>query len=151
MSSLLARRVRGFRLVDLVALGVLILLILGVYLAKTMAGRERSQIASVERQIGAEKARIRLLQAEVSHLEQPARIEHLSETYLGMGPVPVKHEATVDGLAVAVQEPVTRTSAKAEAPADPSFDPTADPAPPAPLAPAGGLVQASAATGTLRQ
>ena len=76
----LNRRVRGFRLVDLVAAGLLVMLILGVYLAKTVAGGERAKIAAVERQIVAEKARIRLLQAEVSHLEQPARIERLSET-----------------------------------------------------------------------
>jgi len=97
--SLLTRRVRGFRLVDIVALSVLALLVLGVYLAKTIAGRERAEIASAERQITAEKARIRLLQAEVSHLEQPARIEHLSETYLGMAPVSIKHEASADVLA----------------------------------------------------
>lgn len=97
--SLMARRIRGFRLVDIVALGVLVLLILGVYLAKTIAGGERAEIASTERQIASEKTRIRLLQAEVSHLEQPARIERLSETYLGMGPVSIKHEATPDLLA----------------------------------------------------
>jgi cell division protein FtsL len=95
---LLDRRVRGFRLVDLVALGLLTVLILGVYLAKTMAGRERAQIASVERQISAEKARIRLLTAEVSHLEQPSRIERLSTAYLGMAPVPEKREATAETL-----------------------------------------------------
>jgi hypothetical protein len=77
---LLDRKVRGFRLVDLVALGLLTCLILGVYLAKTVAGRERAEIASVERQIAAEKARIRLLTAEVTLLEQPARIERLSST-----------------------------------------------------------------------
>ncbi|WP_334163896.1 cell division protein FtsL [Phenylobacterium sp.] len=96
--SLLDRRVRGFRLVDLVALGLLVVLILGVYLAKTVAGRERSEIARIERQIAAEKARIRLLQAEVSHLEQPSRIERLSTAYLGLAPVSVKRETTTDGL-----------------------------------------------------
>lgn len=96
--NIMSRRVRGFRLVDLVALGLLVVLVFGVYLAKTMAGRERAQIAQVERQIQAERARIRLLQAEVSHLEQPARIEHLSETYLGMGPVPIRREAEVGAL-----------------------------------------------------
>lgn len=105
--SLLARRIRGFRLVDIVALSVLVLLILGVYLAKTIAGRERAEIASTERQITAEKARIRLLQAEVTHLEQPARIEHLSETYLGMAPVPIKHEASPDVLAEIALHPET--------------------------------------------
>ncbi|MBW8815372.1 MAG: cell division protein [Caulobacterales bacterium] len=96
--NLFARRIRGFRLVDLVALGLLMVIILGVYLAKTMAGRERAEIASVEKQIGGEKDRIRLLQAEVAHLEQPGRIERLSVTYLGLKPVSVKNEASVDQL-----------------------------------------------------
>ncbi|THD81251.1 MAG: cell division protein [Phenylobacterium sp.] len=97
--SLFARRIRGFRLVDLLSLVVLVSLILGVYLAKTIAGRERAEIATAEKQIDTEKARIRTLDAEVAHLEQPARIEHLSETYLGMQPVPIKREAEPDALA----------------------------------------------------
>lgn len=96
--SLLDRKIRGFRLVDVVALGILVAVILSVYLAKTMAGSERAQIAAVERQIEAEKVRIRLLQAEVAHLEQPARIETLSATHLGMGPIQAKHETTIDKL-----------------------------------------------------
>lgn len=103
--SLLDRRVRGFRLVDLVALGLLVMLILGVYLAKTVAGRERSEIARIERQISAEKARIRLLQAEVSHLEQPSRIERLSTAYLGLAPVSVKRETTTDALLDVARNP----------------------------------------------
>jgi len=96
--SLLDRRIRGFRLVDLVALGLLVVIILGVYLAKTIAGRERAEIATIERQIKAEKTRIRLLQAEVAHLEQPGRIERLSVSYLKMEPVPANREATVDQI-----------------------------------------------------
>jgi hypothetical protein len=126
----LNRRVRGFKLVDLIALSVLTVLILGVYLAKTIAGGERARIASVERQIGAEKARIRLLQAEVSHLEQPARIERLSETYLGMAPVAFKREADVAALPELARNPV-RAPAKA---IEPTPDPTAI-APPEPAAP----------------
>lgn len=106
--SLLNRKIRGFRLVDVVALGVLIAVILSVYLAKTMAGRERAEIATVEKQIDAEKARIRLLQAEVAHLEQPARIEALSTAHLGMAPIQAKHETTIDKLgeiAIGSQKP----------------------------------------------
>jgi cell division protein FtsL len=103
----LNRRVRGFRLVDLVALGLLVVLILGVYLAKTIAGGERAKIAVVERQIVAEKARIRLLQAEVSHLEQPARIERLSETYLGLAPVSEKRVADLNELPDLARKPLT--------------------------------------------
>lgn len=115
--SLLDRRVRGFRLVDLVAVGVLVLLILGVYLAKTIAGRERAEIARVERQIGAEKARIRLLQAEVSHLEQPARIGQLSQAYLGLAPVSIKRETTTEALMDVARKPAEgRPAAAAAAP-----------------------------------
>ncbi len=96
--SFFTRKVRGFRLVDVIALGVLVSIILSVYLAKTMAGKERAEIASVEKQIDAEKARIRLLQAEVAHLEQPTRIELLSSTHLGMAPLQAKHETTIDKL-----------------------------------------------------
>ncbi|MBL8772724.1 MAG: cell division protein [Phenylobacterium sp.] len=96
--SVFTKRVRGFRLVDLIGVGLLVVLILGVYLAKTMAGRERAQIATVERQIAAEKARIRLLQAEVAHLEQPGRLERLAATFLKMEMVPANREATADQL-----------------------------------------------------
>jgi cell division protein FtsL len=97
--SLFNRKVRGFRLVDVVAAGLLVAIILSVYLAKTMAGRERAEIATVEKQIDAERARIRLLKAEVAHLEQPGRIEQLSVAHLGMAPVDAKHEATPEDLA----------------------------------------------------
>ena len=128
----LNRRVRGFRLVDLVAVGVLTVLILGVYLAKTIAGGERAKIASVERQIGEERARIRLLQAEVSHLEQPARIERLSETYLGLAPVAFKREADPDALADLARKPLALPAKAVEATPDPTAMAPAEPA--APLA-----------------
>lgn len=96
--SLFTRRVRGFRLIDLVGVGLLVVLILGVYLAKTMAGGQRAEIAKVERQIKAERARIRLLQAEVAHLEQPGRLERLAVGYLKLEPVTALREATVDQL-----------------------------------------------------
>ena len=90
-------RLRGFRLVDLAALGCLLVLATGVYLAKAGAGREAAAIADVDRQITAEKRRVRLLRAEVAHLEQPARLERLSG-YLGLQPALAAHEAQVRSL-----------------------------------------------------
>lgn len=127
----LNHRVRGFRLVDLVALGVLTALILGVYLAKTLAGRERAEIAQIDRQIDAEQARIRLLQAEVSHLEQPARIERLSEAYLGLAPVPMKHDASLDQLPELARKPLALPATPVEVTPDPIL--TAAPQPVDPL------------------
>jgi hypothetical protein len=125
----LNRRVRGFRLVDLIAVSLLTFLILGVYLAKTIAGGERTKIASVERQIAAERARIRLLQAEVSHLEQPARIERLSETYLGLAPVAFKRQAEPEALPELARRPLAVPAKKVDA----TPDPTVTAEPPAPL------------------
>lgn len=130
--SLLDRKVRGFKLVDVVALALLAALVLGVYLAKTMAGRERTEIARVDRQIAAERGRIRLLEAEVSHLEQPARIGQLSQAYLGMAPMTAVNETTTDALDEIAQQAAKAKPAAAAAPA-----PAAGAAPPmAPARPA---------------
>ena len=97
MTGLFQRRIRGFRVVELVALGILLVLVLAVYLAKASAGSERSQIAQVESQIDEEQNRVRLLRAEVAYLEQPERIERLS-TLIGLQPISAKHEADIDAL-----------------------------------------------------
>ena len=106
--SFLSRRVRGFRLIDLVGVGLLAVIILGVYLAKTVAGRERAEIAQVERQIEGERERIRLLHAEVAFLEQPARIERLSSEYLGLAPISARNETTLEDLDKLAQKERTR-------------------------------------------
>ena len=98
--SLLEKRYRGFRVINFAALGVLLVLALGVYLAKTGAGREASQIKTIERQITAERREIRRLQAQVASLERPDRIEKLSTSYLGLAPPDAKHEATPETLHV---------------------------------------------------
>ena len=129
--NLLQRKVRGFRLVDLIAAGLLVMLILGVYLAKTMAGRERAEIARAEREIDAEKARIRLLQAEVAHLEEPARLERLSTAYLHMAPVSIKREVGPEALSDAARAALAGVTSAAAAPPPPEpagdFDPTRPP------------------------
>jgi len=97
VSGLFNRRVRGFRIVEVVGLGVLLTLVTGVYLAKTVAGRERNEIARIEREIEDEQARKRLLEAEVAHLEQPRRIEALALA-MGLQSVPAARETTEDAL-----------------------------------------------------
>ena len=98
MTSVFERRIRGFRLTEIVALGCLIAIVFGVYLAKTMAGREHQELARIERQMADERQRIRLLKAEVAHLEQPERMERLSSAYLGLKPVESGREAPEESL-----------------------------------------------------
>jgi cell division protein FtsL len=114
LSSMFGRRVRGFRVVELVCLTTLLVLVLGVYMAKTFAGRERAQIAEVERQIEDEKVRVRLLKAEVAYLEQPRRIEQLAQQ-LQLAPIKPEHETTEDALI-----DVARHAPAAHAPASPT-------------------------------
>lgn len=97
-SDLLGRRVRGFRVVDLAALGLVLVLALTVYAFKTGAGRERADITDIESQIGIEKRNVRLLTAEVAGLESPDRLERLARTYASQEPVQARQEVAPDSL-----------------------------------------------------
>ena len=124
ISALFTRRIRGVRLVNVWGAGLLLVLVIALYLIKTFAGGERADIAQTEQQIADEQHSIRLLHAELAYLEQPARIERLSEQYLGMQPAAGKHETSVDGLGV-IARAATPAAAKA-----PAATPAASSAPP---------------------
>ena len=96
-AAFLGRSLRGVRLVEFGALLVLLVMVLGVYLAKAAAGRERGDITAVQTQIDDENKRLRLLQAEVAHLEEPARLTSLS-VQIGLQPTDVKHEGAPEQL-----------------------------------------------------
>lgn len=98
LSALFERRVRGFRLVEVVGLGVFMVLALTVYLLKAGASDERLEIARINRQILAEQTNLRVLRAEVAHLEQPERLGHLAEGYLGLAPIRAAQEINPEVL-----------------------------------------------------
>lgn len=109
-SELFHRRFKGFRVVELGAFACLAVLILGVYAFKAGAGRESGRIQDVDRQIADESRRVRLLRAELSHLEQPARLTRISSAYLGMGPADARREAPVDSLPELAKAPAPPVS-----------------------------------------
>ena len=113
--SVLDRRLLGFRAIDVLLFVVLVGLILGVYLAKTLAGRERGQIATVERKIAQERDRIVLLEAEVAHLERPERLAAMARAYGGLAPAASGHEIPPERLADALQSPLPSVLAAAPA------------------------------------
>ncbi len=96
-AGFLGRSLRGVRLVEFGGLLVLLVMATGVYLAKAAAGRERADITQVQSQIDDETKRLRLLQAEVAHLEEPGRLGHLS-AQLGLVPTGPQHQAAPDEL-----------------------------------------------------
>lgn len=97
MINLFERR-RGFRVVELVTVGFLVLVVLVVYLTKAAAGREGARLAQVNSQIRDEERRLKLLRAELAYLEQPRRLERLAVTYLDLQPVSPKRETQLSGL-----------------------------------------------------
>jgi cell division protein FtsL len=104
--ALLNHRMRGFRTLNIVLGATLLILAISVNLAKTIAGRERNEIGQVEVDMNKERKRIRLLEAEVAHLEQPERLERLARGHLELAPLAARQEANIDTLStLAVQQP----------------------------------------------
>jgi hypothetical protein len=95
--TVMGRSLRGLRLVEAFALVMLLVMVLGNYLSKASAGRERGEITAVESQITDEQRKVRLLDAEVAHLEQPDRLERLSLAD-GLGPTGSRHQGSPDQL-----------------------------------------------------
>ena len=93
------QRFRGFRVVEIGGVGVALALALVVYLAKTSAGTEGADTNRVQQQIIDEKSKIALLKAEVANLEQPERLESLSNHYLNLQPVAPDHQIEPQTLA----------------------------------------------------
>ena len=128
--SLLDRRYRGFRVIEIGGLCLLLVLALVVYLAKTHAGGERADIDHIQAQIDDEQARVTLLRAEVAKLEQPERLEVLSGKYLNLQPIPPSHEIGPEALAslahpAPIPAPAARSApaAASSAPARPAARP----------------------------
>jgi cell division protein FtsL len=119
------RRVRGFRVVEIGALAVLLVLVLTVYLAKTGAGGKSADIDHVQAQIDDEQSQIRLLRAEVASLEQPERLQALSDHYLGLVPISARHEITPEALM-----DIARVDAASQKPIAGATDPLTSPGSP---------------------
>ena len=123
------QRFRGFRVIEIGGVGVLLALILLVYLAKTIAGSESAEIDHVQQQIGDQRARVTLLRAEVASLEQPERLETLSNRYLGLQPVDAKHDIDAQALATIAGASAPKPRAPAQGAAPQATTPTAAGAP----------------------
>lgn len=116
-------KIRGVRWVEIIGVVCVALMILSVYVAKAAAARESARIGDLQREISANRERVRLLRAEVTRLEQPARLEALSRG-IGMAPLDSQRQASEAALTELAPDPAARivapaapTEAAAEAPA----------------------------------
>jgi len=62
-------------------------LIIALYFVKTRAAQARAHVNQLEHTLEQEQASVRMLNAEIAHLENPDRLRELSEQHLGLEPV----------------------------------------------------------------
>ncbi|CAN5445073.1 hypothetical protein BH10PSE1_BH10PSE1_16240 [soil metagenome] len=119
-------KVRGIRWIEIIGVVCVAAMIFSVYIAKTAAARESTEIGKLEGDISDTRQRVRLLRAEISRLEQPSRLEALSHA-AGLAPVDVHRQATESQLTHLKPAP-TAPAAPTPIPA-PVAPPVADEAP----------------------
>jgi hypothetical protein len=74
----------------------------------------------VQQRIIDERARVTLLRAEVASLEQPERLESLSNRYLGLQPVDAKHDIDPQALADVAHGSMPPTAPQPQGPPAPT-------------------------------
>ena len=89
-----ARRMTSF---ILFAIGVA--LTVGLYYVKTRAQSARIEATHLQSLIEQEEAGLRVLRAEVAYLENPERLQALSQTLLGLKPISVSKVISIEDIA----------------------------------------------------
>ena len=117
-------KVRGVRWVEIIGVVLVAIMIVSVYAAKAAAARESSRIAQIEQDIRENGQRVRLLRAEATRLEQPARLESLSRQ-AGLSPTDVHRQAEADKLAQ-LKSGAAKPAAAAPAAPSPAVNPAVD-------------------------
>lgn len=118
------------RLFDIAAVVLVALLAFGVYKAKTEADAARAKAAALAARAAEEAQAVRALEAEISRLEDPRRLEALARDKLGMRPIDPLRVVTLEeapllmgdatappGARLSRQDRPTVARASAEAPA----------------------------------
>lgn len=75
---------------SLVILLVAVAVGIGLFMVKYRVQDLEEQLVELNRSIARDRTAIRVLRAEWSHLNEPARLKALANRHLGMAPVPVE-------------------------------------------------------------
>ncbi len=103
------RRITGF-----ILLLVGLFLMIALYYVKTRAQTARKTASNLHYVISLEAATINVLRAEIAHLENPERLQVLSETHLGLAPTTTEQMITQNDIAQLF--PLKEKPAQAEVP-----------------------------------
>lgn len=93
------------RVVNLVAVMAVILTSFALYRVKYEASSDAKRVAALRTDIATEEDTIAVLKAEWSHLNQPQRLQALSDRYLDLKPVDVHQIITLQDLPRRPSEP----------------------------------------------
>lgn len=72
------------RALHALAVVIIVVLVVGLYKAKTDASRAAANVRALEAEISEAQADLRALRAEIAHLESPERVEALAERHLDL-------------------------------------------------------------------
>lgn len=72
------------RALHALAVVIIVVLVVGLYKAKTDASKSAAHVRQLETQISDAQADLRALRAEIAHLESPERVEALAERHLDL-------------------------------------------------------------------
>jgi cell division protein FtsL len=98
MSSYVAQRQSSRNVAAFVLFLIGIVLTVGLYYVKTKAQSAKADVARLEQLVLTEKAAINVLEAELAHLESPARLSALAKAQLGLEPIGTDHLGSVENL-----------------------------------------------------
>jgi cell division protein FtsL len=73
-----------------------IMLVVGLYFVKTRASQAKSHARKLEHTVEQEEASVRMLRAEIAHLENPERLRRLSGKHLNLQPVEAERILTLE-------------------------------------------------------
>src|SRR6185312_2810428 len=74
------------RALQIVAAIIVVVLVVGLYKAKSDASKAEAHVRQLHREIADTEAANRALNAEIAHLESPERVEQLAQEHLQLAP-----------------------------------------------------------------
>ena len=87
----------------LMLIGVAMMVVL--FFTKTRALEAKAELRQLRHVVLQEKAAIKMLEAEIAHLESPQRVHELAKTHLHLEPVPASRVLTMDEAASLFLQP----------------------------------------------
>jgi len=95
------------RVINVLAVIVLVAVAFGLYRAKTEAKGDRARVAQLELQLAEAHENVLILRNEIAHLESPERLRELARDRLGLTPVDPLRVVTLEDAPLLIETPAS--------------------------------------------